>query len=136
MCLPKHGLRFPADQGVLVALPQVGHEDVRVPAAGYDLGEGLVGLERPDSLLMTRVRGYTPLLAQGPELDGPVTRAAQTLGPVPVQHQRLHIVAVTLELHQLAAGSRIPDSQHLNFIKIIFEMLYAKLREFRERAKS
>ena len=98
---------------MLVTLPQVGHEDVRVPAAGDDLGEGLVGLESPDTLLMTRVRGDAPLLAQGPELDRAVTGAAETLGPVPVEHQRLHVVAVTLELHQLPARSRIPDPQHL-----------------------
>ena len=88
---------------MLVTLSQVGHEDVGVSAAGDDLGEGLVGLKGPDALLMTRVGGDTPLLAQGPQLDRAVTGAAETLGAVPVEHQRLDVVAVTLELHQLSA---------------------------------
>ena len=72
MTLPKYWICLPADEGVSVRLTEIRHEDVGVSPSGDNLAERLVRLESPDSFLVTRVGGDTPLLAQRPEFDGPI----------------------------------------------------------------
>ena len=59
--------------------PQVGGPDVPVPAGRVDGGEGLVGLQRPHTLSVDVVGSKAPLLAQRPQLDGPVRAARYAL---------------------------------------------------------
>lgn len=41
--------------------------------------EGLVDLQGPDAFIVHPVRGDAPLLAEGPQADGPVGAAGQAL---------------------------------------------------------
>jgi len=68
-----------ADEQADVGVAQVGAVDLLVAAAGVDVREGLVHLQRPHALVVHAVRGDTPLLAQRPQADGAVRAARQTL---------------------------------------------------------
>ena len=111
--LPQYWVRLPADQRVFVRLTQICHEDVCISTSRDNLAKCLIGLQRPDSFLVTGVGGDTSLLSQRPEFDGSIAGSRQTLGTVSVQHQSLHIVRMSLQFHQFTTRSWIPDSQDL-----------------------
>ena len=57
--------------------------------------------------------GNAPLLAEGPKLYGAVRAPGETLCAISVEHERLDVIRVPLQLHQLGARSRVPHTQDL-----------------------
>mmetsp|Transcript_42652 Transcript_42652/g.71188 ORF Transcript_42652/g.71188 Transcript_42652/m.71188 type:complete len:277 (-) Transcript_42652:461-1291(-) len=109
---PLHGLLLRAQEDTVPCV-EVRHVNILVPPAGVHFGEGGVGGERPHGVGVHGEGLHAALLAEIPQPQRVVGGAAQAPPPARVQHQRLHVGRMPLELKALVASARIPHAQAL-----------------------